>query len=322
MSKSDLVDINSLSVKNLNDIMLMTEIIKNDIASSDIKLLNNKTLAMIFQKASTRTRVSFETGMYQLGGHALFLNSDDIQLGRGETVSDTAKTLSQFVDCIMIRTFEHEYVQKLAEFSDVPVINGLSDLVHPCQVLSDFYTVIEHFKWRINADFSSLKIAYIGDGNNISNSLINLAGLRDINLSIACPVGYEPNKEIFEFNKAKMKKSEIQITTDPNRAVVGAHVVYTDVWISMGKEEEKQKRLNEFAAYQVNANLMSKADKNAVFMHCLPAHRAEEVSGEVMDGVQSIVFKQAGNRMHVQKAILAYLLGYDSSILLELLSDA
>jgi ornithine carbamoyltransferase len=263
--------------------------------------LAGKTLGMIFTKSSTRTRVSFEVGAFQLGGHALFLSSRDIQIGRGEPIKDTARVLSRYVDGIMIRTFAHADVEELATYASVPVINGLTDLLHPCQVLTDLFTMREHV-----GGWDGKVVAWIGDGNNMANSWLNAAAVLGFELRLACPEGYEPNHDIFDFATTRTK---VSITEDIEAAVRGAHVVNTDVWASMGQEEEAQQRALAFQGYQVSADLMRLAAKNAIFLHCLPAHRGEEVTEEVFEGKQSRVFDQAENRLHVQKAILATLMG-------------
>jgi ornithine carbamoyltransferase len=268
----------------------------------DKKPLAGKSLAMIFMKASTRTRVSFEAGTYQLGGHALFLSPRDVQLGRGEPIADTARVLSRYVDGIMIRTFAHQDIEELAKHADVPVINGLTDLVHPCQVLADLLTVRQHLKTKLE----ELVVAWIGDGNNMANSWINAAYRFGFELRIACPEGYEPADHLVE--RAK-KSAKIVITRDPGEAAKGAHVVNTDVWASMGQEDEQKQRERAFRGFTVNPALMKKADKNAIFLHCLPAHRGEEVAAEVIDGSQSRVWDEAENRLHIQKAIMATLMG-------------
>jgi ornithine carbamoyltransferase len=265
--------------------------------------LAGKTLAMIFEKPSTRTRVSFETGMFQLGGHALSLNPQETQLGRGEAIADTARVLSRYVDGIMIRTFAQERVEEMARCASIPVINGLSDLLHPCQILSDIFTMTE----RLGHQYRGLKVAYVGDGNNMANSWINGALRLGFDLWLACPGGYEPNAEILARAQAE-GSSKIILTHDPREAVEEANVINTDVWASMGQEKEHTKRLKAFRGYQVNADLLRHARKDAIVMHCLPAHRGEEITDEVMDGPHSAVFDQAENRLHVQKAILTLLL--------------
>jgi ornithine carbamoyltransferase len=264
--------------------------------------LAGKTLAMIFAKSSTRTRVSFEVGMYQLGGHALFLSSRDIQLGRGEPIRDTARVLSRYVDGIMIRTFDHAEVEQLASHATVPVINGLTDLSHPCQVLADLFTVREAV-----GGWEGKRIAWVGDGNNMANSWIEAAQVLGFELRLACPEGYEPNRRIFD--RAKAAGACISITEVPEEAVEAVHVVNTDVWASMGQEEEAEARRNAFRGYTVDRDLMRLADPQAIFLHCLPAHRGEEVATEVIEGPQSRVWDEAENRLHVQKALLATLMG-------------
>jgi ornithine carbamoyltransferase len=268
-------------------------------------LLAGKTLGMIFAKSSTRTRVSFEVGMYQLGGHALFLSSADIQLGRGETVADTARTLSRYLDAIMIRTFRHEDVLDLARFGSIPVINGLTDLQHPCQVLADLQTVAER-KGRLEG----LKLAYLGDGNNMANSLLHGCAKVGMDIAIAAPKGYACDPGCVEEARSDAAKngSTVLLTTDPDEAVAGADVVYTDTWVSMGQEQEKAQRLAVFEPYRVDARRMAKAKPDAIFLHCLPAYRGYEVTEDVIEGSQSAVFDEAENRLHAQKAVLVALL--------------
>ena len=269
--------------------------------------LAGQSLAMIFQKPSTRTRVSFEVGMGQLGGRALFLGSDDIQLGRGESIPDTARVLSRYVDVIMARVFAHQDVIDLARHGSVPVINGLSDLLHPCQALADYFTLRER-----RGGFQGLKLAYVGDGNNVAHELMFGAVKLGMSFSAGCPKGYEPNPLIFKsaVREAQKLGSPIpEVTPDPFEAVAGADVVYTDVWTSMGQEAEAQARLAAFQGFQVTPEMMAAAGSESMFMHCLPAHRGEEVAADVIDGPQSVVFDEAENRLHVQKAILVTLLG-------------
>lgn len=266
------------------------------------KPLAGKTLAMIFMKASTRTRVSFEVGTYQLGGHALFLSPRDVQLGRGEPIADTARVLSRYVDGIMIRTFAHQDIEELAKYADVPVINGLTDMLHPCQILADLLTVRQHL-----GDITKFKYAWIGDGNNMANSWINAAYRFGFELSLACPQGYEPADHLLE--RAQKSGAKVKVVRDPMEAAAGAHVINTDVWASMGQEEEQKKREKDFKGYSVSPMMMKKAAKDAIFLHCLPAHRGEEVSAEVIDGPQSRVWDEAENRLHIQKAIMAALMG-------------
>jgi ornithine carbamoyltransferase len=264
------------------------------------KPLAGKTLGMIFAKSSTRTRVSFEVGAFQLGGHALFLSARDIQLGRGEPIRDTARVLSRYLDGIMIRTFDHADVEELARYSSVPVINGLTDRLHPCQVLADLLTVRESL-----GGWEGKVVAWVGDGNNMANSWINAAGSLGFELRLACPEKYAPNAEILRRSQAKAK---IALTTSPREAVRGAHVVTTDVWASMGQEEEQEIRAQAFQGYIVDGDLMRLAAPDAIFLHCLPAHRGEEVSEDVFEGPQSRVWDEAENRLHVQKALMATLM--------------
>jgi ornithine carbamoyltransferase len=265
------------------------------------KPLAGKTLGMIFAKSSTRTRVSFEVGAFQLGGHALFLSSRDIQLGRGEPIRDTARVLSRYLDGIMIRTYDHADVEELARFGSIPVINGLTDLLHPCQVLADLLTVRETL-----GGWEGKTVAWVGDGNNMANSWLNAAGTLGFELRLACPEKYRPKPEILERNR---KLTSIVLTDDPREAARGAHVVNTDVWASMGQEEEQEERARAFRGYIVDPPLMRLADPKAIFLHCLPAHRGEEVAEEVIEGPQSRVWNQAENRLHVQKALMAILMG-------------
>ena len=269
------------------------------------KPLEGKTLAMIFQKSSTRTRVSFDVGMYQLGGRGIFLSSNDLQMGRGEPISDTAKVLSRFVDGIMIRAIEHQDVVDLAKYSDVPVISGLTNLEHPCQALADVLTIKEHF-----GSFENKKICFVGDGNNVCNSLLLIAPLLGMDMSVACPKGYEPNEDILKIANeyARENNAEITVSDDINVALDNVDVVYTDVWVSMGDEAEKAQREKNLAPYQVNQKLMDIANEGAIFMHCLPAIRGQEVSADVIDGSQSVIYDQAENRLHAQKAILYHYL--------------
>ncbi|MCA1064320.1 ornithine carbamoyltransferase [Rossellomorea sp. AcN35-11] len=265
------------------------------------KVLEGKILGMIFEKSSTRTRVSFEAGMLQMGGHAIYLNARDIQLGRGESIADTARVLSSYVDGIMIRTFETEKVAQLAKYASVPVINGLCDTFHPCQALADVLTILE-----LKGTFKGLKVVYIGDGNNVAHSFMILSAKLGMDVVVCCPEGYDPDNEIVGKTEelTGMNGGSFTLTHDPVKAVKGADIVYTDVWASMGQEEEALKRLEEFKSYQVNEHLLQHAAPNVKFLHCLPAHREEEVTAAVIDGPSSAVFQQAENRLHVQKAIL------------------
>ena len=266
------------------------------------KPLAGKTLGMIFTKSSTRTRVSFEVGTFQLGGHALFLSSRDIQLGRGEPIKDTARVLSRYLDGIMIRTFAHSDVEELARYATIPVINGLTDFLHPCQILADLLTIKEHL-----GGWDGKVVAWVGDGNNMAHSWINAAGVLGFELRIACPEGYDPDPLLLKHNQAR---ANITVVRDPKDAVRGAHAVNTDVWASMGQEEEQAKREQAFAGFCVDDALMQLADPSAIFLHCLPAHRGEEVTESVIEGPQSRVFDEAENRLHVQKAVMATLMGH------------
>lgn len=264
--------------------------------------LAGKSLGMIFEKASTRTRMSFEVGMYQLGGQALFLSSRDTQLGRGEPIADTARIMSRYVNGVMIRTFDQAVVEAFASFAAIPVINGLTDLLHPCQILSDLFTIIEK-----RGTYEGIKVAYIGDGNNVANSWLEAAVLFPIQLSLACPRGYTPDEGITRWATEKAPE-RITIGHDPVSAVKDADFIYTDVWASMGQEDEQEERKLHFRDYQVNGDLIVRASQHVLVMHCLPAHRGEEITEEVMEGPHSIVFDQAENRLHVQKALLEMLM--------------
>ena len=265
--------------------------------------LTGKALAMIFEKSSTRTRVSFEVGMFQLGGHAIFMSPRETQIGRGEPVKDTARVLSRYVNGIMIRTFSQEVVEELAGYSTVPVINGLTDLLHPCQIMADLLTVIEK-----KGTYEGLKMAWIGDGNNMANSWIEAAGKLGFDLTLACPKGYTPDPLILG-DAHKITTGKIRLTSDPFEAAKDGDVINTDVWASMGQEDEKKQRQVAFIGYQVNTELMKVAQKDAIVLHCLPAHRGEEITEEVIEGPNSMVWDQAENRLHVQKAIMEKLMG-------------
>jgi ornithine carbamoyltransferase len=305
MNTKHLLSLKDLSRAEIEDLFALTRELKADPAAYRTALAG-KTLGMIFQKPSTRTRVSFEVGMFQLGGHALYLSSSDIQLHRGETVADTARVLSRFVDGIMARVFAHQDLIDLARHASVPVINGLSDLLHPCQALADYFTLLER-RGRLDG----LKVAYVGDGNNVCHELMFGAVRLGMSVAVACPQGYQPNPLIVKSATRDAQKAGSPppvITTDPMTAVAGADVVYTDVWTSMGQEKEQQERLRAFEGYQVTPAMMAAARSECVFMHCLPAHRGEEVAAEVIDGPQSVVFDEAENRMHTQKALLVRLM--------------
>lgn len=299
----DFIELADYSSEELEDLLtLAASIKKKQLQGERYQPLQGKTLGMIFTKSSTRTRVSFEVGMYQLGGHALFLSGNDIQIGRGEPIADTAKVLSRYLDGIMIRTFAHEDVLELAEHASIPVINGLTDLHHPCQVLADVLTIKEQ-----KGMVKELTVAYIGDGNNMANSWIQAAPKFGLNMRVATPVGYECDAiaAVHAANEAQQAGTEMLFTNDPAQAVKGADVIYTDVWASMGQEAEQTERILKFKEYQVNQQLCRLAQSDYIFMHCLPAHRGEEVTTEMIDGPHSVVFDEAENRLHVQKAILA-----------------
>lgn len=270
------------------------------------QLLQGKTLGLLFQKPSTRTRVSFEAGMNQLGGHAMILPMAEIQLSRGESVADTARVLSRYLDGIVIRTYDHATVEEWAREATMPVINGLTDLSHPCQALSDLLTIKEK-----KGKLKGIKIAYVGDGNNVANSLIEAAAKMGMTIALGCPSGYQPDQHVVDLARMEAAKSGavIELGDDPYVAVKEADVIYADVWISMGREREQARRLKVLAPYQVNSRLVAKAKPDAVVMHCLPAHRGEEITAEVLDGPQSVIIDQAENRLHMQKAILTKLLG-------------
>lgn len=297
--KRDLLTINDLSEVEIEDILAKAKQIKKEGGS---RVLSGKIIGLIFNKPSTRTRVSFQAGAMRMGGNSLILNYDELQVGRGETMADTAKVLSRFLDGIVIRTYAHKEIEDLAKFSDVPVINGLSDYSHPCQVLSDIFTITEK-----KEDYKNLKIAYLGDAdNNMANSWVILAAKLGIHLTLSCPDKYVPTNDTIV--RIINESDNIQVFTDPVVGVRDADIVYTDVWVSMGQEEEKEARMKELAAYQVNKELLKHAKSDSIVMHCLPAHRGEEITDDVIDGKKSVVFDQAENRMHVQNAIMAFLL--------------
>ena len=295
----DLLQIPDFSAKEIDGLFSLAESMRS--GKYKKKPLAGKSLAMIFMKSSTRTRVSFEVGAWQLGGHALFLSPRDVQLGRGEPIADTARVLSRYVDGIMIRTFAHSEIEELARYSDVPIINGLTDLVHPCQVLADVLTVRQHL-----GGYKGKRFAWIGDGNNMANSWLNAAYVLGLELTLACPEGYDPDPMIFQRAASKAK---VRIVRDPAEAADKADVISTDVWASMGQEEEQAIREKAFKRYRVDSSIMKRAKEDAIFLHCLPAHRGEEVAPEVIDGPQSRVWDEAENRLHIQKAIMAMLMG-------------
>lgn len=296
LKTKDLLTLAELTPKEFAQLIDYSIILKKELKNGNKPLLKNKTLTMIFQKPSTRTRVSFETGMYQLGGHAINLSSQDMQLSRGESIEDTAKTLSRYTDCIMARVYDHNVLEKLSKSSSVPVINGLSNSFHPCQILADFMTIKEK-----KGKFKGLKIAWIGDGNNVCNSMIYGCALSDVKLSIATPKGFEPDKTVI---KESGKFIDIDLTTDPLKAIKNADVVVTDTYTSIHNNDPK--RIKKFIPkYQITQTLMSNAKNDAIFMHCLPAKRESEVTSSVIDGPQSVVWDEAENRLHTQKALLA-----------------
>ena len=301
----DFLSIHDLSLYEFSQILDMTEKIKKQPQNYRDKL-KDKVLAMIFQKPSLRTRMTFEVGMLQLGGEAVYLAPSDIQMGKRETPHDVGKNMERWVDGIMIRTFAHQEVVDLSQTTSIPVINALTDLLHPCQAMADFFTLREN-----NKDLTSLKLTYIGDGNNVCHSLLFAAAKSGCRMSVATPKGYEPDPAIVKQagQDAEETGASVQLTNDPTEAVEEADAVYTDVWASMGQEDEKKKRAKIFAPFQINKKLMDKAKTDAVFMHCLPAHRGEEVTNEVIDSGQSVVFDQAENRLHVQKTIMLILMG-------------
>ncbi|MBE6485559.1 MAG: ornithine carbamoyltransferase [Methanosphaera stadtmanae] len=297
---------NLLSMTDAKDEVQNILDIASKLKSGEIndKALTDKYLGMVFEKSSTRTRVSFEVGMQQLGGKALYLSSNDLQIGRGEPIPDTARVLSRFLDCIMIRAKSHKTVEELIKYSDIPIINGLTDKEHPCQTFADLLTIKEHL-----GDFNK-KLVFVGDGNNVCNSLLLGAAYTGMDMTVACPKGYEPDEEIFALAQEEAKKtgSKINIESDVHKAVEDADVLYTDVWVSMGDEEEAEERKRILKEYQINSQLLSEANENAIVMHCLPAIRDEEITDEVMTSSQSAIWDQAENRLHAQKAILYLLL--------------
>ena len=302
----DFISLHELTSNEIKELLELSINMKKDLKKGiQHKILKGKTLGMIFSKSSTRTRVSFEVGMTQLGGYPLFLSANDIQLGRGETIYDTAKVLERYLDGIMIRTFSHDDVVELAQHANIPVINALTDLLHPCQVLADLQTIYEK-----KGTFKNLKFTYIGDGNNMAHSIMYGCGKMGIDCSIACPDGYMPNQQVVDNAKEDFKKSgaDLVITNDAKEAIKDADIVYTDTWVSMGQENEKQERQKIFMPYQVNKELFLFAKEDALFMHCLPAYRGFEVTSDIIDGKNSVIFDEAENRLHAQKAIMATLM--------------
>lgn len=301
------ISVTDATPEEFNQILTLTEEIKNKRKSgTPFTPLKGKTLGMIFTKSSTRTRVSFEVGTVELGGYPLFLSSDDIQLGRGETIYDTANVLSRFLSGIMIRTYAHQDVLDLAKYGTIPIINGLTDYMHPCQAMADLFTIYEH-----KGKLEGLKLSYIGDGNNVTHSLLHACAMAGMDMAVATPAGYECAPEIVAEAKeiAKRTGSKITITHDPVEAISDSDAVYADTWVSMGQEAEKAKRIEIFKPYQINAELFAKAKSDAIFLHCLPAYRGYEVTEDVIDGPQSVIFDEAENRLHAQKAIMTMVMG-------------
>ena len=301
--KKDLLSIYNLSKEEIDSLFVRAKEIKEKQKKGVLyQPLLGKTIGMVFEKPSTRTRVSFEVGMYQLGGHAIYLRWRDTQLGRGETIGDTARTLSRYLNCVMIRTFSQETIEEFARYATIPVINGLTDSCHPCQILSDVFTIIEK-----KGTYQGLKVAYIGDGNNIAHSWIDAALRLGFDLTLACPAAHQPDRKVL--GRAQQEAtSRIEVTSDPSLAAKDADVISTDTWVSMGQEKEYRQQIKVFKEFQVNTHLLTAARKDVVVMHCLPAHRGEEITDEVMDGAHSIIFDQAENRLHLQKAILVTLM--------------
>jgi ornithine carbamoyltransferase len=302
----DLLTINALTTEEIEDILTLSAELKKKQKNRQMDCpLIGRTLGMFFEKPSTRTRVSFEVGIYQLGGQAIVLPVSDLQIGRGETIADTARVLSRYIDAIVIRTFEHKIVEEWAEHASIPVINGLTDLHHPCQALADVFTIKEK-----KGNLNGLKLTYIGDGNNVAHSLIEICAKTGVDISLACPNGYEPDKKIVKsaIEDAKKHGSKIEISSDPQKAAKDADVLYTDVWASMGQEKEHKKRLKIFKDYQLNKKLLKAAKPDALVMHCLPAHRGEEITEDVLEGTNSVIFDQAENRLHTQKAVMLRLM--------------
>ena len=302
--KKDFLALSQFTKAELDAIFTLTRELKDKQKKGiEHHLLKGKTLAMIFEKSSTRTRVSFEVGMYQLGGHPLFISTRDSQMGRGEPIKDTARVMARYCDGVMIRTYGQEIVEEFARHSSVPVINGLTDLHHPCQIMADLFTVIE-----ARGSYKGLKIAWVGDGNNMANTWIEAAAIFGFELTLACPKGYEPDRKVMEWAMAGTA-AKIVLTDNPHEAARDADVLYTDVWASMGQEAEQQEREKAFAGFQLNEELLDLAKGNCMVLHCLPAHRGEEISDDVIEGPHSAVWDEAENRLHVQKAIMATLIG-------------
>lgn len=305
MKAKHLISIKDLSLSDIDEIFALAAKLKSEGKASKGKPLDGKTLGLVFQKPSLRTKVSFIAAMTQLGGTGIYLAPEEIKLGEREAIKDVARTLSRYLDGIVARTFKHEDIIELAEYSSIPVINGLSDLSHPCQALADLFTVKEK-----KGSLEGLKLAFIGDGNNVCNSLLMTCARVGMDVAVAAPKGFEPGREVVKIalDFAGIKGSKVTVCSDPEKAVSGADVIYTDVWTSMGQEKEKAKRLKAFKGFQINEKLCSRANKDYIIMHCLPAHRGEEITDECMEGAHSVVFDQAENRLHVEKAILLLLL--------------
>lgn len=298
--KRDLLAIHDLTKNEIEHLLERALALKSGADSNKCPLIG-KSIGLFFEKPSTRTRVSFEVGIYQLGGQSLYLNPKEIHLGRGETIADTARVLSRYLTAVVLRTYSHSAVEEFASFATVPVVNGLSDLHHPCQALADLMTVMER-----KGGLKGRRLAYIGDGNNVANSLIEASALTGVTMVIACPESFDPHPDILQ--RARSAGGSVTIVRDPVEAVADADIVYTDVWVSMGQEKEAQNRKAQFAGYQINTSLLSHAKKDAVVLHCLPAYRGQEITDEVMDGPQSAVFDQAENRLHTEKALLEFLI--------------
>ena len=305
MKAKHIISIKDLSMGDIKEIFDLAGKLKAEGKFAKSDSLKGKTLGLIFQKPSLRTKVSFEVAMAQLGGYAIYMSPDEVKLGQREAIKDVARTLSRYLDGIVARTFKHQDILDLAEYSDVPVINGLSDFSHPCQALSDLFTVEEK-----KGTLEGVKFAFVGDGNNVCNSLLMTSARLGVDVAVAVPKGYEPDKEVVKIalDFAAVTGSKVTICSDPEQAVSGADVIYTDVWTSMGQEKEAEKRLKAFKGFQINSKLCSKAKKDYYIMHCLPAHRGEEITDECMESEHSIVFDQAENRLHIEKAILLLLL--------------
>lgn len=302
--QKDFLALGNFSKKELDSLFTLTkELKKKQKKGIPHRYLDGKSVALIFEKSSTRTRVSFEVGVAQLGGQPLFISSGTSQMGRGEPIKDTARTIARYCDGVMIRTYGQDIVEEFAKYSSVPIINGLTDLFHPCQVMADIFTVIEH-----KGGYKGLKFAWVGDGNNMANTWVEAAAIFSFDLTLACPKGYQPNAKILKW-ALSTAKSSIVLTDDPKVAVKGADVLNTDVWASMGQEAEQKKRLAAFSGFQLNAKTVKLAKKDCIVMHCLPAHRDEEITDEVIEGPHSVVWDEAENRLHVQKAIMARLVG-------------